>query len=145
LSCDESVYIDLGFFDELQKKHNAGGDFAVAYVLAHEVGHHVQNRDGTLRKVHNAQGKVGEKDGNALQVKVELQADCYAGLWASNAQKRFNILEAGDIDEALNTAVLSVMIRFKKRLKVTPFQIVLRMEVRLSVLVGLRKVLRVEL
>lgn len=101
---DESVYIDLGFFDELQKKHNAGGDFAVAYVLAHEVGHHVQNRDGTLRKVHNAQGKVGEKDGNALQVKVELQADCYAGLWASHAQKRFNILEAGDIDEALNTA-----------------------------------------
>jgi len=101
---DESVYIDLGFFDELQKKHNAGGDFAMAYVLAHEVGHHVQNRDGTLRKIHNAQSNASEKEGNAMQVKVELQADCYAGLWASRAQKRFNILEAGDIDEALNTA-----------------------------------------
>lgn len=102
---DEKVYIDLGFFDELAKKHNATGDFAQAYVLAHEIGHHIQNIEGTLSKVHNmkqqAKGQTGE---NQLQVRVELQADCYAGVWAHHAHKRFNILEEGDVEEALRAA-----------------------------------------
>ncbi len=102
---DQKVYLDLGFFDELARKHHASGDFAEAYVLAHEVGHHIQNLQGTLSKVQRmkqqARGKAGE---NQLQVKVELQADCYAGVWAHHAHKRFNILEKGDIEEALNAA-----------------------------------------
>jgi hypothetical protein len=102
---DEKVYLDLGFFDELARKHHASGDFAEAYVLAHEVGHHIQKLQGTLSKVQRmkqqVQGKAGE---NQLQVKIELQADCYAGIWAHHAHKRFNILEKGDIEEALNAA-----------------------------------------
>jgi len=102
---DEKVYIDLGFFDELAKKHNATGDFAQAYVLAHEIGHHIQNMEGTLTKVQQMkQHAIGEKGENQLQVRVELQADCYAGVWANHAQKRFNILEQGDIEEALRAA-----------------------------------------
>ncbi|MBN2768728.1 MAG: neutral zinc metallopeptidase [Campylobacterales bacterium] len=102
---DEKVYLDLGFFDELAKKYNAGGDFAQAYVLAHEIGHHIQNLQGTLDQVQNLKQQLrSEAKVNALQVNVELQADCYAGLWAHHAQKRFNILEEGDIEEALNTA-----------------------------------------
>ncbi|MBU1667263.1 neutral zinc metallopeptidase [bacterium] len=102
---DEKVYLDLGFFDELGKKHNATGDFAQAYVLAHEIGHHIQNMEGTLSKVQQmkqqARGQAGE---NQLQVRVELQADCYAGVWAHHAHKRFNILEQGDVEEALRAA-----------------------------------------
>jgi predicted metalloprotease len=102
---DQKVYLDLSFFDELAKRHNSAGDFAQAYVLAHEIGHHIQNMNGTLSKVQQmkqqARGKKGE---NQLQVKVELQADCYAGVWANHAHKRFNILEQGDIEEALNAA-----------------------------------------
>ena len=102
---DEKVYLDLGFFDELSKTHNATGDFAQAYVLAHEIGHHIQNMEGTLSKVQKmkqqAKGQVGE---NQLQVRVELQADCYAGIWAHHAQKRFNMLEQGDVEEALIAA-----------------------------------------
>jgi len=102
---DEKVYIDLGFFDELATKHNASGDFAQAYVLAHEIGHHIQNMEGTLNKVHQMKQQVrGEVKANQLQVKVELQADCYAGVWAHHAHKRFNILEEGDIEEALRAA-----------------------------------------
>jgi predicted metalloprotease len=102
---DEKVYIDLGFFDELAQKHNASGDFAQAYVLAHEIGHHIQNMEGTLSKVQKMKQQVrGEKDANKLQVRVELQADCYAGVWAHHAHKRFNILEKGDIEEALRAA-----------------------------------------
>jgi len=102
---DQKVYLDLGFFDELKRKHHAGGDFAEAYVLAHEVGHHIQNLAGTLSKVQRmkqqARGQAGE---NQLQVRVELQADCYAGVWAHYEDKLFGSLEKGDIEEALNTA-----------------------------------------
>jgi predicted metalloprotease len=102
---DEKIYIDLGFFDELAKKHNAAGDFAQAYVLAHEVGHHIQHLAGTLSKIHKMkQQAVGSTKANQLQVRVELQADCYAGVWAHHAHKRFNILERGDVEEALRAA-----------------------------------------
>jgi len=103
---DQKVYIDLGFFTELSNRHNASGDFAQAYVLAHEVGHHIQNMEGTLAKVQRAKQKWGEgsKRANALQVRVELQADCYAGVWANHAHTKFNILEKGDIEEALRAA-----------------------------------------
>lgn len=102
---DKKVYLDLGFFDELAKRHNSPGDFAQAYVLAHEIGHHVQDIQGTLDKVQRYKQKVrSDKKSNALQVRVELQADCYAGIWAHHAQRRFDILEAGDIDEALQAA-----------------------------------------
>ena len=102
---DQKIYLDLGFFDELEKKYKAGGDFAEAYVLAHEVGHHIQNMEGTLSKVQQmkqqARGQVGQ---NKLQVRVELQADCYAGVWAHYEDKLFGSLEKGDIEEALNAA-----------------------------------------
>ena len=102
---DQKIYIDLGFFDELASKHNATGDFAQAYVLAHEVGHHIQNMEGTLSKVQKMKQQArGSKDANQLQVRVELQADCYAGVWAHHAHKRFNILEQGDVEEALRAA-----------------------------------------
>ena len=102
---DQKVYIDLGFFDELSSKHNASGDFAQAYVLAHEIGHHIQNMEGTLKKVQKMkQQALGDKAANQLQVRVELQADCYAGVWAHHAHKRFNILEQGDVEEALRAA-----------------------------------------
>jgi len=102
---DKKVYLDLGFFDELAKRHNSPGDFAQAYVLAHEIGHHVQDIQGTLNKVQRYKQKIrSEKKSNAIQVRVELQADCYAGIWAYHAQKRFNILEEGDIAEALQAA-----------------------------------------
>lgn len=102
---DQKVYLDLSFFDELSQKHDAPGDFAQAYVLAHEIGHHIQNLQGTLSKVQQAKQQWGNsKKSNALQVKVELQADCYAGAWAHHAHKRFNILEEGDVEEALRAA-----------------------------------------
>ena len=102
---DEKVYVDLGFFDELKRKHNASGDFAQAYVLAHEIGHHIQNMEGTLGKVQKMKQRAkGNAGANQLQVRVELQADCYAGVWAHHAHKRFNILEQGDIEEALRAA-----------------------------------------
>ncbi|MCH9814681.1 MAG: zinc metallopeptidase [Epsilonproteobacteria bacterium] len=102
---DQTIYIDLGFYDELQYKFGASGDFAQAYILAHEVGHHIQNLEGTLNKVERAkQSAYGKADANALQVKVELQADCYAGIWTNHAHKLFGMLEAGDIDEAFNAA-----------------------------------------
>ena len=103
---DKKVYLDLGFFDELAKRHNAPGDFAQAYVLAHEIGHHIQDLEGTLDKVQRAKQSWGGQSAksNALQVRVELQADCYAGAWAHHAQKKFKMLEPGDIEEALNAA-----------------------------------------
>jgi len=102
---DQKVYLDLGFFDELARKHDARGDFAQAYVLAHEIGHHIQNMQGTLDQVQKMKHQVrSESEANKLQVRVELQADCYAGVWAHHAQKRFRILEEGDIQEALNAA-----------------------------------------
>ncbi len=104
---DQTVYIDLGFFDELEHKFGAKGDFAQAYILAHEIGHHIQNLEGTLQKVQEKkQGSFfGNKaNENALQVKVELQADCYAGIWAHYQHKKTHFLEEGDIDEALGAA-----------------------------------------
>ena len=103
---DQKVYLDLGFFDELARNHGAPGDFAQAYVLAHEIGHHIQNLQGTLEKVQKAKQSWGGNGAkaNALQVKVELQADCYAGAWAYHAHKQFDILEPGDVEEALRAA-----------------------------------------
>lgn len=102
---DQKVYVDLGFFDDLKNRHGAGGDFAQAYVLAHEIGHHVQNLEGTLDQVQLAKQRVlGEAQKNQLQVQLELQADCYAGIWANHAHKQFDILEEGDLEEALVAA-----------------------------------------
>lgn len=101
---DQKVYIDLSFYDELKNRFNAPGDFAMAYVIAHEVGHHVQNLLGTSGKVDNMRGRLSETEMNKLSVKLELQADFYAGVWAHHAQQMKNILEEGDIEEALNAA-----------------------------------------
>lgn len=100
---DAKVYIDLSFFDDLRQRHQAPGDFAQAYVIAHEVGHHVQNLLGTSTEVHRQRQRVSKAEGNALSVKLELQADCYAGLWAHSAKQR-QLLEPGDIQEALQAA-----------------------------------------
>ncbi len=101
---DEKVYIDLDFYRELRNRFQAPGDFAQAYVIAHEVGHHVQNLLGIAEKVEAARRSVGEREGNALQVRMELQADCLAGVWARQVQADKGIIEPGDIDEALNAA-----------------------------------------
>jgi uncharacterized protein len=101
---DRKVYLDLDFFDTLKERLGAPGDFAQAYVIAHEVGHHVQNLLGISEKAHNAQRQSGEAKGNAISVQVELQADCFAGVWAHHSQQAKQWLEAGDIEEALNAA-----------------------------------------
>ncbi len=101
---DYKIYIDLGFYQQLKNQHNAPGDFAQAYVIAHEVGHHVQNLLGISGKVHQAQRSMSREKGNQLSVKLELQADCFAGLWAHHTEKQKRILEQGDIEEALNAA-----------------------------------------
>jgi predicted metalloprotease len=101
---DRKVYIDLAFFDELRRRHGAPGDFAQAYVIAHEVGHHVQNLLGISDRVRSAQRGLGTAEANALSVKLELQADCFAGLWGNHAERSRQVLEEGDIEEALNAA-----------------------------------------
>ncbi len=101
---DQKVYIDLTFFNELATRFRAAGDFAEAYVVAHEVGHHVQNQLGILEKVHSSNGRVSKTEYNQLSVRAELQADFLAGVWAHHAQKTKDILEPGDIDEALGAA-----------------------------------------
>jgi predicted metalloprotease len=101
---DTKVYIDLSFYDELKSKLDAPGDFAQAYVIAHEIGHHVQNLLGTLNRVHGMRQKVDETEFNKLSVRLELQADFFAGVWAHYAQKVRGILDPGDIEEALNAA-----------------------------------------
>ncbi len=101
---DNKVYIDLGFYQQLKSQHNAPGDFAQAYVIAHEVGHHVQTLLGTSAKVRNAQQGISQAQANQLSVRLELQADCYAGLWAHHTEKAKQILEQGDIEEALTAA-----------------------------------------
>ena len=101
---DQKVYIDLGFYQELKEKMNAPGDFAQAYVIAHEVGHHVQNLLGLSGKVHAARSQVSETEYNQLSVRLELQADCLAGVWANHADRSRQVVEPGDIDEALNAA-----------------------------------------
>jgi predicted metalloprotease len=100
---DEKLYIDLAFFRELSNRFGAPGDFAQAYVIAHEVGHHVQNQMGTMSKVQPLQSRATEKQANQLSVRLELQADFYAGVWAHYAEKR-GILDPGDIEEALGAA-----------------------------------------
>ena len=101
---DQKVYLDLRFFDELKRRFNAPGDFAVAYVVAHEVGHHVQQQLGISEKVHRAQQQLGKAEGNRMSVRLELQADFLAGVWAHHAQRTKNILESGDIEEAMGAA-----------------------------------------
>ena len=101
---DNSVYIDLSFADQLSQSFGAAGDFALAYVVAHEVGHHVQNLLGTSGKVQEARRRLSEVEGNKLSVALELQADFYAGVWAHHAQEMKQVLEPGDIEEALRAA-----------------------------------------
>ncbi|HEY0112626.1 MAG TPA: neutral zinc metallopeptidase [Allosphingosinicella sp.] len=102
---DSKIYLDTSFFDELQTKFRAAGDFAQAYVIAHEVGHHLQNLEGTLARAQREQRRLSAREGNALQVRVELQADCYAGVWAANARDaQGSLMEAGDLEEGLTAA-----------------------------------------
>ena len=101
---DEKVYIDLQFFNELKTRFRAAGDFAQAYVIAHEIGHHVQNQLGVLNDVHSKKGRVSEAEYNQLSVRSELQADFLAGVWAHHAQRMKSILEPGDVEEALGAA-----------------------------------------
>ncbi len=101
---DQKVYIDLGFYETLQKRLGAPGDFAQAYVIAHEVGHHVQNLLGVSGKMDQMRGRVSQAEFNAMSVRLELQADCFAGVWANHAQRARSILEQGDIEEAMNAA-----------------------------------------
>ena len=101
---DESVYLDLSFCEELQSKFHAPGDFAVAYVLAHEVGHHVQKQTGFTELVDRQRGRISKADQNQLSVRLELQADYLAGVWAHHAQRTKSILESGDIEEGLRAA-----------------------------------------
>jgi len=103
-SADESIYIDLTFFDDLARRFGAPGDFAQAYVIAHEVGHHVQHLLNTTANVRARQQGVSEAEANELSVRLELQADCYAGIWAHHADRSRGLLEAGDIDEGLAAA-----------------------------------------
>ncbi len=101
---DQKVYLDLGFFQELKEKFKAPGDFAEAYVIAHEIGHHVQNLLGTSDKVHSLQSRARKPEANALSVRLELQADFLAGVWAHHAQKMKQILEVGDVEGGLRAA-----------------------------------------
>jgi len=101
---DAKVYLDLDFFDTLSQRMGAPGDFAQAYVIAHEVGHHLQNLMGITGKVDAMRGRVSEAEQNAMSVRVELQADCFAGVWAHDSQQSKGWLESGDVEEALNAA-----------------------------------------
>ena len=101
---DQKVYIDLGFYETLQRQLGAPGDFAQAYVIAHEVGHHVQNLLGTTAKMEKMRARVSEAQYNALSVRLELQADCFAGVWAHHANNARQLLEQGDVAEAMNAA-----------------------------------------
>jgi predicted metalloprotease len=101
---DQKVYIDLGFYETMRNRLGAPGDFAQAYVIAHEVGHHVQNLMGISGKVDSMRGRVSQTEQNALSVRLELQADCFAGVWAHHANNARQILEQGDVEEALNAA-----------------------------------------
>ncbi|TSA00805.1 MAG: hypothetical protein D4R76_10930, partial [Methylococcus sp.] len=101
---DQKVYIDLRFYDDLKKRFGAPGDFAQAYVVAHEVGHHVQNLLGIQDKVQGMKARMRPVEANQLSVRMELQADCFAGVWAHNAQKAREVLEAGDVEEGLRAA-----------------------------------------
>jgi len=101
---DQKVYVDMSFYNELETRFGAPGDFAQAYVIAHEVGHHVQNLVGTAEQVQKAQQRASKAEANELSVRMELQADCFAGVWAKNAAQSRQLLEAGDIEEGLRAA-----------------------------------------
>lgn len=101
---DEKVYIDLDFYEDLKNRFKAPGDFAQAYVIAHEIGHHVQNLLGIAEQVEGLRRRLDETEANALQVRMELQADCFAGIWANRAEESRDIIEPGDIEEALRAA-----------------------------------------
>lgn len=101
---DHKVYIDLVFYQELRSRFKAPGDFAQAYVIAHEIGHHVQSLTGISRRVHEQERRLPKAEANALSVRLELQADCFAGIWAHHAQRSRQVLEQGDLEEALNAA-----------------------------------------
>jgi predicted metalloprotease len=101
---DNKLYIDLAFYRDLQDRFRAPGDFAQAYVIAHEVGHHVQNQLGVAEQVRRAQSRASKEQGNALQVRMELQADCFSGIWAAHANRKRKILEPGDVEEGLRAA-----------------------------------------
>jgi predicted metalloprotease len=101
---DQRVYLDLSFFRELERRFGAPGDFARAYVIAHEVGHHVQNLMGTSEQVHQMRSRLSEAEANALSVRQELQADCFAGVWSHHAQQQRNMLEEGDVEEGMRAA-----------------------------------------
>jgi hypothetical protein len=101
---DQKVYLDMSFYDELSSRFGAPGDFAQAYVVAHEVGHHVQYLMGIAKQVNEAQQRMSKADANALSVRMELQADCFAGVWAKNAAQSRQLLEAGDVEEGLRAA-----------------------------------------
>ncbi len=103
---DKNIYLDTEFFNELSQRFQAPGDFAMAYVVAHEVGHHVQDLMGTLGKAEQLQARAGQTEGNAIQVKIELQADCYAGVWAANAKnpEGQSVMEPGDFEEGMRAA-----------------------------------------
>lgn len=101
---DQKVYIDLSFYRDLQERYKAPGDFAQAYVIAHEIGHHVQNLLGISAQMRQAQQRASEIESNKLLVRLELQADCFAGVWGYHAKKMRNLLEEGDVEEALNAA-----------------------------------------
>ena len=101
---DKKVYLDLSFFAEMKQKLGGGGDFAYAYVISHEIGHHVQDLLGTLGRVQGLEQRVSSEQRNALSVKIELQADCFAGVWAANANKKDNFIQPGDVEKAVNTA-----------------------------------------
>jgi hypothetical protein len=101
---DRTVYLDLSFFDDMQRRFKAGGDFAYAYVIAHEVGHHIENELGILARVQQRQREVGQVESNQLSVRVELMADCLAGVWAHHSDKRYQSLQEGDVEEAMRAA-----------------------------------------
>ena len=101
---DKKAYIDLGFYEQMRTRFDAPGDFAQDYVIAHEIGHHVQNLLGISGQVHAMKQQLSQTEGNALSVRLELQADCFAGVWANRADRARNILESGDVEEALNAA-----------------------------------------
>lgn len=112
---DRQVYIDLVFFEELERRFGAPGDFAQAYVIAHEIGHHVQNELGITDRVHSQRGRLSEKEYNALSVRLELQADFLAGVWAHHANKTKSVLESGDVEEAIGAATAIGDDRLQKR------------------------------
>jgi len=101
---DQKVYIDLAFYDEMRTRLGAPGDSAQAYVIAHEVGHHVQNLMGITAKVDAQRGRISQGQQNALSVRLELQADCFAGVWVHHAQKARQLFDQGDVEQALNAA-----------------------------------------